>query len=117
VYVDDGETLAAPDGMLNVGHNLHDMLLELRQRTTSRRLWIDAICVDQQNSIEKGEQVKRMGAIFQFVSRVILWLGEDSRGSCSGTPHAESHGPTGRVHGRWCLSPGSRLHGGILVAL
>jgi hypothetical protein len=46
-----------------------------------RVLWIDAICVDQQNLKERGQQVKRMADIFSRAKRVVVWLGPESNSS------------------------------------
>ncbi|KAL6706058.1 hypothetical protein ACN47E_006160 [Coniothyrium glycines] len=40
-----------------------------------RNLWIDAICINQESSEEKTQQVRKMHRIFQMASRVIIWLG------------------------------------------
>jgi hypothetical protein len=37
--------------------------------------WIDAICVNQQDLVERSQQVQRMADIFSKVARVIIWLG------------------------------------------
>jgi hypothetical protein len=41
-------------------------------------LWIDQICINQQNVAEKNHQVSMMGKIYQGASVVIAWLGEAS---------------------------------------
>ena len=41
-----------------------------------RYLWIDAICINQDDNDEKGQQVQSMAKIFAKASRVIVWLGE-----------------------------------------
>jgi hypothetical protein len=41
-----------------------------------RPLWIDAICLNQEDNIEKALHVPRMGKIYQSASRTIVWLGE-----------------------------------------
>jgi hypothetical protein len=41
-----------------------------------RILWIDAICINQDDNDERGEQVARMGAIYGQATTVVLWLGE-----------------------------------------
>jgi hypothetical protein len=38
-------------------------------------LWIDAVCIDQQNLSERGHQVKQMGDIYSQAKTVLLWLG------------------------------------------
>ena len=39
-------------------------------------MWIDAICIDQSNLLERGEQVLLMRAIYRSASCVLIWLGE-----------------------------------------
>ncbi|TEA14082.1 Heterokaryon incompatibility protein 6, OR allele [Colletotrichum sidae] len=38
--------------------------------------WIDAICIDQENDSERGQQVNLMKDIFSAASFVIAWIGE-----------------------------------------
>lgn len=38
-------------------------------------LWIDSICIDQNNTAEKNHQVQQMAAIYSTASTVISWLG------------------------------------------
>lgn len=47
-------------------------------------LWIDAVCINQQNVPEKNVQVARMGDFYRAAGRVLIWLGEASNPS---TPH------------------------------
>jgi len=44
-------------------------------------LWIDAICINQENSLEKGHQIKLMGQIYKNASRVLVWLGTGDQDS------------------------------------
>jgi hypothetical protein len=44
-----------------------------------RVLWIDAVCINQDDVEERNLQVSRMGAIYQAVGRVMVWLGERRR--------------------------------------
>jgi hypothetical protein len=39
-------------------------------------LWIDRICIDQGNNVEKSHQVKLMEEIYRSSHRVVAWLGE-----------------------------------------
>lgn len=61
---------------LTITPNLHQGLQRLRTRE-SRRLWVDAICINQDDLQEKGYQVARMGQTYQDADQVIVWLGED----------------------------------------
>ncbi|KAF4448985.1 HET-domain-containing protein [Fusarium austroafricanum] len=61
---------------LGIAQNLNTALLRLRHRTEARRLWIDAICIDQTNVIERNHQVGMMQRVFSAASSVIVWLGD-----------------------------------------
>ena len=63
--------------------NLHAALTRLRKPTQSRKFWIDAICINQedQNSREKTLQIPLMGRIYCQAARVVIWLGEVADGS------------------------------------
>ncbi|KAJ3543656.1 hypothetical protein NM208_g3461 [Fusarium decemcellulare] len=41
-------------------------------------MWIDSICINQDDVTEKSSQVSKMGDIFSRATRVIAWLGEAS---------------------------------------
>lgn len=58
-----------------VKENLHAALLALRQPDEDRLLWIDAICIDQDNHREKGHQVGQMRQIYENAEQVVIWLG------------------------------------------
>ena len=66
---------------ISITRNLAEALPYLRDATQPRTLWIDAICIDQKNSKEKGEQVSRMGEIFKSSSQVLVWLGPEMSAS------------------------------------
>ncbi|CZR54897.1 uncharacterized protein PAC_04782 [Phialocephala subalpina] len=38
--------------------------------------WIDAICINQEDSAERDEQVRRMKSIYQHAQQVVIWLGD-----------------------------------------
>lgn len=38
-------------------------------------LWIDAVCINQSDLVEKAQQVDVMGSIYTAASRTIIWLG------------------------------------------
>jgi hypothetical protein len=44
-------------------------------------LWIDAICVNQEDLEERSSQVRRMAWIYSKAKRVIVWLGPASTDS------------------------------------
>ncbi|EMT64801.1 Heterokaryon incompatibility protein 6, OR allele [Fusarium odoratissimum] len=55
--------------------SLHEALWHLRRPDEDRMLWVDALCIDQNNIKERGHQVNRMGEIYKKADRVIIWLG------------------------------------------
>ncbi|KAI0469784.1 heterokaryon incompatibility protein-domain-containing protein [Xylariaceae sp. FL0804] len=61
-----------------VRSNLHAALLHLRPQPgeTARSIWIDAICIDQDNDKEKERQIPLMGPIYTQCENVVIWLGE-----------------------------------------
>jgi hypothetical protein len=65
---------------LSVTANLHMALSSLRDCYIGRIIWIDAICIDQKNKEEKGEQVQFMTKIYAQAVRVIVWLGDAAAG-------------------------------------
>jgi hypothetical protein len=59
-----------------VVQNLALALKHLRYKEKSRILWIDAICIDQRNSVERNQQVQMMSKIYTRAENVCIWLGE-----------------------------------------
>jgi hypothetical protein len=41
-------------------------------------LWIDALCINQEDLLERGLQVMRMGLIFSNASKVLAWIGDEA---------------------------------------
>jgi hypothetical protein len=60
---------------LRITANLYGALHYLKTRGSGRTLWIDAICIDQNNLSERAHQVGLMGEIFSYADRVIFWVG------------------------------------------
>lgn len=59
-----------------ITQNLEDALEQLATSgLVGEWVWIDAICIDQDNLEEKGVQVALMGDIYSKASDVIVWLG------------------------------------------
>jgi len=61
---------------LAVTVNLHAALLRLRDHDIARIIWVDAVCINQEDDKEKTHQVQSMAQIYGKASRVIVWLGE-----------------------------------------
>ena len=50
--------------------NAYNVLRDLSSYLLSRLLWIDSICIDQDNIPEKTAQVKLIGQIYSRASRM-----------------------------------------------
>lgn len=55
--------------------NAFEFLQQLRQRTATRLLWMDCICINQEDLSERAQQVSIMSNIYRLASTVIVWLG------------------------------------------
>jgi hypothetical protein len=58
--------------------NLWRALYYLRSESKPKILWIDAICINQEDLDERSSQVQLMRYIYQNSTRTVVWLGEDS---------------------------------------
>jgi hypothetical protein len=61
--------------LLRITPQLKAALPFAAQQCRSDYLWIDQICIDQDDRDERGDQVKIMGQIYSSCSRVLIWLG------------------------------------------
>jgi hypothetical protein len=69
---------------LTVTPNLYAALRQLRHETEPKVLWIDAICINQDDNDEKTSQVKLMGRIYTLAEKTIVWLGQETYVSAQG---------------------------------
>lgn len=67
---------------ITIGQNLSDFLRGFSNDETSAKIprlyhfiWIDAVCINQADPIEKAAQISLMGDIYSNASLVIAWLG------------------------------------------
>lgn len=59
-----------------VQQSLFRALYQIWSQDPTLLIWVDAVCIDQNNLSELSNQVKFMGTIYQRARRVIVWLGE-----------------------------------------
>jgi hypothetical protein len=64
-----------------VTENLYAALLRLRDFSFERIIWVDAVCIDQENIKEKEDQIQLMAKIYSQATRVLVWLGEAAHNS------------------------------------
>jgi hypothetical protein len=60
-----------------IRQNLHDALVQLRSSGSLGPIWIDALCINQDDVSERNTEVGRMGIIYERASQVVVWLGEE----------------------------------------
>jgi hypothetical protein len=61
--------------------------------TSKFRLWADALCINQDNPLERGHQVGLMGDIYSSAEMVLAWLSSDDRDVASGFNVLDRVGP------------------------
>ncbi|GAB1318455.1 hypothetical protein MFIFM68171_08665 [Madurella fahalii] len=80
------ETIIVNGSRTSVRKNLHSALVNLRHPNRPRRLWVDALCINQADNEERADQVQKMSWIYSTAQNVVIWLGEqtsDVRGAFS----------------------------------
>lgn len=70
---------------LKVPWSLVNALIRFRSTKKKRLLWTDAVCINQENTTERGHQVQMMGDVFKNARRVLVWLGRDDEFSAKKT--------------------------------
>jgi hypothetical protein len=61
-------------------HRFHNLLEHFPDFFRQGYFWIDQICIQQYDTIERNHQVRRMGQIYQGASEVLIWLGTSDIG-------------------------------------
>jgi hypothetical protein len=74
----DTKPLILEGATILVSGNLYDALKAVRQKKEEVLVWIDALCIDQQNKDERAMQVRLMGHIYSRAIYVAIWLGPEA---------------------------------------
>lgn len=61
---------------VDVSWNVFNLLTHIRYVHESRRVWIDALCINQADVMEREEQISLMSYIYSGAARTIIWLGD-----------------------------------------
>ncbi|KIW89808.1 uncharacterized protein Z519_09237 [Cladophialophora bantiana CBS 173.52] len=78
------ETISVKDMIVSVTPSLAKALRHLRLADAPRVIWIDSICINQADILEKNSQVQLMPLIYEKASNVVIWLGEATHDSVVG---------------------------------
>lgn len=73
LYV-DGFDIEVKDSLLTA-------LRYIRHESEDLFLWVDALCINQNDDYEKGYQVNQMGLVYETAEEVIVWLGPSAEGT------------------------------------
>ena len=65
---------------IQVTNSLYTALQRFRKPDQARTLWADAVCINQKDNVEKGQQVNLMSRIYSQPRTVLIWLGDDMTG-------------------------------------
>lgn len=60
-----------------IGANLENALRHIRSPSSPLFLWADAICINQDDVLERGHQVGLMGSIYRNAKKVVFWIDEN----------------------------------------
>ncbi len=63
---------------VTVTANLYAFLAQHRAEETCFVLWIDALCINQDDLVERAAQIYLMKRIYESAEEVIVWLGESN---------------------------------------
>ncbi|KAL8845985.1 MAG: hypothetical protein Q9221_008889 [Calogaya cf. arnoldii] len=76
----------------SVTMNLCVALKYIRKAERTRTIWIDAICINQDSTLEKTHQVRLMRDIYRGASKVLVWLGESDGEMSMTVEHLQKRG-------------------------
>lgn len=74
-------TIVVNEIELNITASLANALFALRSQTETRILWIDQICINQQDLAEKSFQIPLMAPIYRGCTQTVIWLGDSDKTS------------------------------------
>ena len=72
----DGQVLDITTNLLDALHALANTDVQIFARK-SKYIWIDSICINQEDLLERAAQVSIMGSIYETAQTVIVWLGNE----------------------------------------
>jgi Heterokaryon incompatibility protein (HET) len=74
--LDGGQAYSIP-----ITVNLESALRHLRPSSEVKYLWVDALCINQENHVEKSSQIPKIADIYNQATKVRVWLGEEKEHS------------------------------------
>jgi hypothetical protein len=62
-----------------VTRNLYDALKAIRDESSSYTVWVDAICINQKDNVEKSQQIALMKRIYLSATLIVAFLGASTK--------------------------------------
>jgi hypothetical protein len=78
-YAPTPDQILCDGARVAVTSNCHSALRHLRRKLGHFTIWIDAICINQEDTTEKEQQIPLMGDIYSKADSVFIWLGDATR--------------------------------------
>lgn len=69
------------DKVIDIGYNLWTLLFYLQKETESRYIWVDQVCINQDDLDERSQQVLLMFQIYRQGQLTTAFLGDEADGS------------------------------------
>lgn len=66
---------------INITSDCYNMIRRLRREKMTVTIWIDAICINQDDNDEKNQQVQMMGKIYATSRVTVIYIGDSTPGS------------------------------------
>lgn len=71
----ENDTLVVNGEAIPARQNLLSALRAFRRRKDTAYIWVDAVCINQDDLEEKMTQINLMGDIYSLAERTVIWLG------------------------------------------
>ncbi|KAL5617887.1 hypothetical protein FOVSG1_000109 [Fusarium oxysporum f. sp. vasinfectum] len=97
--------------VIHATKNLHHVLDCLLASRFDELLWIDALCVDQQNPQERAAQVAMMGDIYSHARYVLAFLSPEAEPFNLGLDYSEATSRDATIHFDPSISPNLTVQG------
>ncbi|KAF5982320.1 heterokaryon incompatibility het-6 [Fusarium coicis] len=77
IWSKPSQTIIIDGSEMHIRQNLYNALIALGQSGILGPIWIDALCINQNDIEERNSQVSQMANIYESSDEVIVWLGHE----------------------------------------